>query len=213
VKEEAVMMGHIIEEFKGLSTTCISDAMDGLNNMDPAIKPVKADLVLAGRAHTVKLRAGDNLIVWKAISDAAPGDILVIDAKGYMYNASCGDFVVALAKTMGIAGIVVDGVVRDLAGIQSLDYPVFCRGTTVAAGGKGGAGEVGVSISCGGAVVRPGDIIVGDMDGVVVVPREIEAEVLRKAKLKLAKDMERERTALAGREAAVRYLQEVLKKV
>jgi 4-hydroxy-4-methyl-2-oxoglutarate aldolase len=205
-------MNQIINEFKELPTTCISDGMNGLNNMDPSIKPVKEHLKLAGRAHTVKLRAGDNYMVLKAISKASPGDILVIDAKGYLYNASCGDFVVALAKTMGITGIVIDGVVRDLIGIQQLDFPVFCKGTTVAASDKAGTGEVGVNISCGGVPVKPGDIIVGDSDGVVVVPQEIETEVLQKSKIKLEKDQERERSVLVSRETAVRYLQEVLNK-
>jgi 4-hydroxy-4-methyl-2-oxoglutarate aldolase len=204
-------MDVMIEEFKGLPTTCISDAMSGLNNMDPAIKPVKENLTVAGRAHTVKLRAGDNYMVLKAISEASPGDILVVDAKGYLYNASAGDFVVALAKTMGIAGIIIDGVVRDLVGIQRLDFPVFCKGTTVAASDKAGTGEVGVNISCGGTVVKPRDIIVGDTDGVVVVPREEETEVLRKSKLKLVKDQDREQNVLVSKEAAVRYLQNVLK--
>ena len=205
-------MNSIVEEFKKLPATCISDAMDGFNNMDPGIKPVMEHLTLAGRAFTVKLRAGDNFKVLQAINEAQPGYVLVIDAKGYLYNAACGDFVVQLAKTMGIAGMVIDGAVRDLAGIKALDFPVFCRGTTVAAGGKGGAGEVGVFISCGGAAVKPEDMVVGDADGVVVVPREIEDEVLKKAKLKLAQDEERAQTALANREAAARYLQDILRK-
>jgi regulator of RNase E activity RraA len=199
-----------VEEFKKLPTTCISDAMAGLNNMDPGIKPVMEHLTLAGRAFTVKLRAGDNYQVLQAISEAPPGGVLVIDAKGYMYNAACGDFVVQLAKTMGIAGIVVDGAVRDWCGIKALDFPVFCRGTTVAAGDKGGTGEVGAAISCGGAAVKPGDIVVGDADGVVAVPQEIADEVLRKAKAKLAKDQKRAQTALASREAAARYLRDIL---
>lgn len=206
--KEGLDVNQIIEEFKGMPTTCISDAMNGLNNMDPAIKPVTENLTVAGRAHTVKLRAGDNYMVLKAISQASPGDLLVIDAKGYLYNASCGDFVVALAKTMGITGVIIDGVVRDIVGIKSLNFPVFCKGTTVAASDKAGTGEVGENISCGGTVVKQGDIIVGDADGVVVVPREIETEVLRKAKLKLVKDKEREQNVLASREAAIRYLQE-----
>jgi 4-hydroxy-4-methyl-2-oxoglutarate aldolase len=203
-------MSQVIEEFNRLPTTCISDAMNGLNNMDSAIKPVTENLTVAGRAYTVKLRAGDNYMVLKAISEASPGDILVIDAKGYLYNASCGDFVAALAKTMGIAGMIIDGVVRDLVGIRGLNFPVFCKGTTVAASDKGGTGEVDINISCGGAVVKPGDIIVGDADGVVVVPQETESDVLRKAKLKLVKDQEREQNVLKSRETAVRYLQEVL---
>lgn len=203
-------MTQIIEEFKELSTTCISDALNGLNNMDSTIKPVKSHLSVAGRAFTVKLRAADNYMVLKAISEISTGDILVIDAKGFMQNATCGDFVVQLAHTMGAAGIIIDGVVRDLVGIQNLNFPVFCKGTTTAASDKAGSGKIGVNISCGGVSVNPGDIVVGDADGVVVVPSEIEAEVLQKAKEKLAKDIKREQTALVNKEAAILYLQSVL---
>ena len=205
-------MKSLFEEFKELPTTCISDALNGLTNMDPAIKPVKENVKAAGRAYTVRVRAGDNYMVLKGISELSPGDVLVIDAKGYLHNASCGDFVVELAKVMGAAGIVIDGVVRDLAGIKKIDFPVFCRGNTVAASDKAGTGETGVAISCGGTPVKPGDMIVGDEDGVVVIPKETENEVLQKAKEKLAKDLEREKKVLVSREAAVEYLLEVLNK-
>lgn len=205
-------MDQVIGEFQMLPTTCISDAMNGLNNMDPSIKPVKENVNVVGRAYTAKLRAGDNYMVLKAISEAAPGDILVIDAKGYLYNASCGDFVVALAKNMGVGGIIIDGVVRDLDGIKSLNFPVFCRGTTVAASEKVGSGETNVNISCGGVSVRPGDLVIGDGDGVVVVPFEMETVVLNKAKEKLVKDQERAERVLESREASLKYLREILAK-
>lgn len=205
-------MSDIINQFKELPTTCISDALNGLSNMDPAIKPVKEDLKVVGRAHTVKLRAADNYMVLKAIREAKEGDVLVVDGKGYLNNASCGDFIVALAQTMGISGVVVDGVVRDIVGIKNLNFPVFCKGTTTAASDKSGSGEVNVPISCGGATVKPGDIIVGDADGVVVVPQELENEILQKSIQKLNKDIERERQVLASRAAAIEYLDKVLKK-
>jgi len=95
-----------------------------------------------------------------------------VDAKGYDYNAIAGHFVIGMAKTLGLAGIVADGTIRDIAGIKDLDFPVFCKGTTAAASGRGGIGEVDVSVSCGGVIVNPRDIIVGDADGVVAVPLE-----------------------------------------
>lgn len=211
-KEGVVKMSDIIRDFQGLPATCISDALNGLTNMDPAIKPVSDDLKVAGRAYTVKLRAADNKQVLKAIKEAGEGDVLVVDGRGYVHNASCGDFVIGLAKTMGLAGVVIDGAVRDIEGIRELNYPVFCKGTTLAASDKHGTGETNVEISCGGAVVKPGDIIVGDADGVTVVPKEQEEEVLKKAKVKLEKDEKREKEILGDREKVLAYIEEQLSK-
>lgn len=148
--------------------------------MHPSIKPLKEEYILSGRAFTVKMPVGDNAAVLKAIRTAKPGDILVIDAKGDEYRAIAGDFVVGMAKTLELGGIVADGVIRDMKGIKELDFPVFCKGTTVAASGKAGVGELNVPISCGGVSVKPGDIIVGDADGVVVVPMELKEATLKK---------------------------------
>lgn len=205
-------MGDIVSQFKEVPTTAISDAVKGLNNLDPKIKPLKEEYKLAGRALTVKTAVGDNLAVQKALRVSKPGDVLVVDAKGNEYRAVAGDFVVGMAKTLGIAGIVVDGVIRDIVGVKELDYPVFSRGTTVAASGKAGFGEVNVPISVGGAPVRPGDIIVGDADGVVVVPQEHEEDILTKALTKIKKDEEREAKVSGDREAIIKHLDKILAK-
>jgi 4-hydroxy-4-methyl-2-oxoglutarate aldolase len=203
---------NLIDQFRSIPTTCISDALDGLNNLHPSIKPLKDDYVLCGRAFTVKMPVGDNLAVLKAIRTASVGDILVIDAKGDKYRGIAGDFVVGMAKTLGIGGIVVDGVIRDLKGVKELEFPVFCKGTTVAASGKAGVGELNVPIACGGVSVKPGDIIVGDVDGVVVIPKEIEEEILNKSKEKLLKDQQREATISGNREAIIKYLDKMISK-
>ncbi|GER66774.1 diguanylate cyclase [Weizmannia acidilactici] len=205
-------MEMMIEQFLHLPTTCISDAMNGMNNLDPEIKPLNDGFRLAGRAFTVKMPVGDNLAVIQAIREAKPGDVLVIDSKGDLYRAIAGDFVLGMAKTLGIQGVVVDGVIRDIKGVLALDFPVFAKGTTVAAGGKAGNGKVNVPISCGGVPVRPGDIIVGDADGVVVVPREKEEEVYQKAANKLRKDEEREAKVSGNREEILKYLDKMLQK-
>ncbi|RNB82133.1 RraA family protein [Brevibacillus nitrificans] len=199
-------MSDIVAKYQSVPTTCISDTMQGLHNMDSSIKPLKEEYHLAGRAFTVKMPVGDNLAVLKAIREAQPGDVLVIDAKGDTYRAIAGDFIVGLAKTLGIQGIVVDGVIRDIVGIKQLDFPVFCKGTTVAASGKAGWGELNVPISCGGASVQPGDIIVGDADGVVVIPQAQEEEILQQALDKLAKDQEREASVSGNPESVRAYL-------
>lgn len=203
-------MDHFVSEFRNIPTTCISDALEGLNNLHPAIKPLKEVYKIAGRALTVKIPVGDNLAVLKAIRSANLGDILVVDAKGDQYRAIAGDFVVGMAQILGLGGIVVDGVIRDM--IKALNFPVFSRGTTVAASGKAGVGEINVPVSCGGVSINPGDIIVGDADGVVVIPQAMEQEVLTKSLEKLEKDQIREAGISGNREAILKHLDQLLAK-
>lgn len=208
--ERRIWMDQNVDKFRNIPTTCISDAMDGLNNLHPSIKPLKEEYKIAGRAFTVKIPVGDNLAVLKAIREAKPGDILVVDSKGDQYRAIAGDFVAGMAQTLGIGGIVVDGVIRDIVEIKQLDFPVFSKGTAVAASGKAGVGEINVPISCGGTAVNPGDILVGDADGVVVIPQKIEQEVLTKSLDKLKKDQAREAGISGNPEAIIKYLDEML---
>jgi 4-hydroxy-4-methyl-2-oxoglutarate aldolase len=205
-------MESIIKQFKEIPTTCISDALEGLNNMNAAIKPLKGEYKIAGRALTVKTPVGDNLAVLRAIREAQPGDIIVVDAKGDQYRAIAGDFVVGMAQTLGVGAIVVDGVIRDIEGIKKLNFPVFSRGTTVAASGKASAGEINVPISCGGTAVNPGDIIVGDADGVVVIPRSEEESVLGKSLDKMRKDEAREKKVSGNIDLIREYLDNMLTK-
>ena len=209
-KGELIMT--IVNQFQEIPTTCVSDTMQGLNNFDSAIKPLKEEYKLVGRAFTVKMPVGDNKIFLKAIQEANPGDVLVVDAKGDTYRAIAGDFIVGMAQTLGINGIVVDGVIRDIEGIKKLNYPVFCKGTTIAASGKAGNGELNVPISCGGVTVHPGDIIVGDADGVVVIPKALEQEVLVKSSEKLEFDLKRAEKVSGNREEIIRYLENFLSK-
>jgi regulator of RNase E activity RraA len=207
-----MLMDELVREFLNIPTTCISDAMDGLNNLHPSIKPLKENYKLAGRALTVKIPVGDNLAVLKAIREAKPGDIIAVDAKGDHYRAIAGDFVVGMAQTLGVAGIVVDGVIRDIVGIKALNFPVFSKGTAVAASGKAGVGEINIPISCGGTTIHPGDIIVGDADGVVVIPQTIEQEVLTKSLEKLKTDQVREEQIAGNPEEIIKYLDKMLTK-
>ena len=206
-------MDQTATKFRNIPTTCISDAMDGLNNLHPSIKPLKEEYKLVGRAFTVKIPVGDNLAVLKAINEAKQGDVLVIDAKGEQYRAIAGDFVVGMAQTLGIGGFVVDGVIRDIVGIKELNFPVFCKGTTVAASGKAGFGEVNVPISCGGTAILPGDLIVGDADGVVVIPQAKEQEILVRSLEKWRKDQQREEQISGNPEAIRKHLAELIGKV
>lgn len=205
-------MKNLITEFQGIPTTAISDVLNGLNNLDSAIKPLKEEYRFAGPALTVQLPINDNRAVLEAIGAATPGDVLVIDSKGDTYRAIAGDFVVGLMQTMGIRALVVDGVIRDIVAIKELNLPVFSRGTTVASSGKAGVGAINIPISCGGVAVYPGDIIVGDADGVVVVPQNHAKEILTKAKEKMEKDQIREETIAGKPEEIKKYIDQMVNK-
>lgn len=203
---------RIVERLIVLPTTAISDATGGHTNVAASIKPLADHFKIAGRARTVRLPDGENGAVLEAISQAEKGDILVIDAKGNTNRAVAGDFVMQLAQGVGILGFVVDGVIRDLAAARAIDFPVFTLGTTVAAGNKHGGGTVGGPVSVGGVVVQTGDYIVGDIDGVIVIPQKDIQQIIEAAEAKVAKDEAREHEALHNGEASIRaYLSKVVK--
>lgn len=173
---------EVIRRFGAFAAADVSDMMNRLYTMEPAIKPVTPrTLRLLGPACTVKVFPGDNLMVHKSLDLANPGDILVIDASSSMMTAVIGDLVSTKARHRGIAGVVVDGLVRDVDGILALgDLPVFARGTTPLGPLHRGPGEVNYPVSVGGIVVNPGDVIVGDADGVVVVPQDSAEAMLQR---------------------------------
>jgi RraA family protein len=170
----------LVRAFGEFDTPAISDMMNRLYTMDPAIHNLTSPkLTLLGPACTVKVYPGDNLMVHKSLDVARPGDIVVVDGASRTVNAALGDLVSTKARHRGIAGFVVDGCVRDIPGIQALgDFPVFARGVTPIGPLHRGPGEINFPIQCGGVVVHPGDIIAGDLNGIVVVPQEIAAELL-----------------------------------
>ena len=159
-----------VAAFQGVPTGNVCDAMDRMGALDYHIKPLAPHMAMAGPALTVRTRPGDNLMVWKAIDVAQPGDVLVIATYAYTTASTFGERVVLAAKAKGIAGIVCDGMCRDASGIRATGLPTFVTGTVPSSPGKDGPGEIGGPVSCGGIVVHPGDLIVGDEDGVVVVP-------------------------------------------
>ena len=130
-------------------------------------------------AFTVKTRPVDNLVVWKALQLAAPGDVIVIATGGHVSHSTWGDLTSRVAAARGIAAMVTDGAVRDVADIDQVGLPVFAAAVTPNSPHKDGPGELNVPIACGGQVVHPGDILVGDGDGVVVVPRDDAAAALQ----------------------------------
>jgi RraA family protein len=172
-----------IAQFARFATPDISDLLNRLYAVDPAIRCLTGSHHrLCGPACTVKVFPGDNLMVHKALDVAQPGDIVVIDTGRSASNAVLGDLVATKARHRQIAGFIVDGLIRDLPGIEPLDFPVFARGTTPVGPLHRGPGEINYAITCGGVVVNPGDIMVADGAGVVVVPRDIAAELLLRLK-------------------------------
>ena len=170
---------EVLGRFRGLASSNLADAMGRFNFMDPAIQS-RSSLLLCGLAVTVNARPADNLMVHKALQVATPGDIIVVSTGGNTTSAVFGELMCHTATAAGLGGIVVDGAIRDVEGITRLGFPAYSRTVSPGSCDKDGPGEINVPISCGGAVVNPGDIIVGDADGVAVVPRG-DAEIVLKA--------------------------------
>jgi RraA family protein len=172
---------------KGLAlfdTPSVSDLMNRLYSLAPGIHSMTDPaLPIAGPAITVKVFPGDNLMVHKSLDIAEPGDVVVVDARASTMTAVLGDLVCTKARHRGVAGFVVDGFVRDLPAIQALgNFPVYARGATPIGPLHRGPGEINYPISVGGVVVQAGDIIIGDANGVVVVPRDVAPELLSRLK-------------------------------
>jgi regulator of RNase E activity RraA len=166
----------------------ISDQLNRLYAVTPEIRCLTAaGHRLIGPACTVKVFPGDNLMVHKALDVARPGDVVVVDAGASRMNAALGDLISTKAKHRGIAGFVVDGYVRDLPDILKLDFPIFARGTTSIGPLHRGPGEINYPICCGGVVVNPGDVVVADAFGVVLIPRDNAHEVIERLVLQQAR--------------------------
>lgn len=179
---------RLVAEFAKMVTPHLSDSMERLYAGGPQLRPMHKAGKLAGGAFTVKTSPGDNLLVHRALDTAKPGDVIVVDAGGITENAIIGELMAARAKQRGIAGLVIWGAIRDSAEIGAATFPVFACGVTHRGPYKNGPGEINVPIAMGGMPVNPGDIIVGDADGLVAIPQNIAEQVLASAKSILAKE-------------------------
>jgi regulator of RNase E activity RraA len=167
----------LVGAFRGLASSNVADAMGRFGFMDPGIQS-RSGLPLCGLAITVNARPGDNLMVHQALQLAEPGDVVVVSTNGNTTSAVFGELMCRTAVARGLGGLVVDGAIRDVEGMTALGFPAFSRTVTPGGCDKDGPGEINVPVSCGGIAVHPGDIVVGDRDGVAVVPRADAAEVL-----------------------------------
>ena len=161
----------IRETLLTIPTAALSDAQTGMTTMDAGIKTRVPGVKLVGPAFTVRCLTGSIITVHKALAEAQPGDVLVVDGLGDATEALFGELMGRDAKAAGLAGVVIDGPVRDVVGLRELGLPSFSRHVTPRVGSNRRLGTVGERISCGGITVEPGDWIVGDDDGVVVVAR------------------------------------------
>jgi 4-hydroxy-4-methyl-2-oxoglutarate aldolase len=187
-----------IAPFRGRSTSFVVDAMDGRGGLDHAIKPLDPSSHFVGSALTARAGARDNLAALAALDLIAPGDVLVIATQGFTGTATLGDNMARLAQIKGAVGIVTDGMVRDASEIVDLGVACFCRGLTPNSAFPSGPGEVGLPLSLGEVMIDAGDLILGDRDGVVVVPRQHLAEVTARLALVEAKEAELHAKMAAG---------------
>lgn len=177
---------EVIDKLMGYETPPLADGLNRFNVMDPLIKPVSNGLKVAGPALTVRVRPGDNLMVHKAISMIQEGDVIVIDTCGCMNYTVLGDLMASSAVKKKVGGIIVDGGVRDVDELRAKKYPIFAKYFTPAVGDKDGPGEINYPICCGGVPVMPGDYIVADNNGVVVIPPDEIDSIIEGTEKKLA---------------------------
>lgn len=178
----------VVDAFVGAQTSFIVDAMNGRGALDYRIKPVKPGSPFVGTAVTASGGPGDNLGAMAMLDVAEAGDVLVIATGSDEGGAVIGDIYAAIAKKLGVVAIVTDGLVRDAAGINKCGMPAYARGTAPNGGYPRGPGEVNAAVALGPVAIQPGDILAGDDDGIVVVPRA-EADTIA-AQLEAVKAME-----------------------
>lgn len=181
---------NAVEEFKKIPTTTLADLLGRAQVMDIGMRPLWSPIPrVAGPAFTVRCPAGDNLMLHAAIHRAEPGSVVVVES-GDLDYALAGGNVCAVAQRRGVAAFVADGVIRDLAEVRELGFPVFARGVIPVPGTKKAVRPLNAPVRCGGVRVAAGDVVVADEEGVVVTPREDWERVLTEARRKLAKEAE-----------------------
>jgi 4-hydroxy-4-methyl-2-oxoglutarate aldolase len=160
-----------VDALVAFGSATLHEAIGQRGAMPFPIKPIYPGMKVCGTALTVECPPGDNLAIHAAVLEAAPGDVLVVDYKGHTEFGPFGDVLATACVAAGIRGLVIDGCVRDGASLLAMGFPVFARGLNMKGTAKMGPGRVGAPIMCAGVPVAPGDAVIGDDDGVVVVPR------------------------------------------
>lgn len=198
LKRQRQVSVQTVRDFKGLPVANISDCMSRMTAGGPRLRPMHGGGALAGPALTVKTRPGDNLMIHKALTMAAAGDVIVVDAGGDLTNSLFGEIMAATAVRKGVAGIVLNGALRDAEAIARGDFPIYAAGVSHRGPYKDGPGEINVPIAFDGMVIEPGDLIVGDADGLLCVPFDAVDSVLAATRQKMDAEAKTLREIAAG---------------
>ncbi|MDR6521055.1 MULTISPECIES: RraA family protein [Variovorax] len=201
---------NVVKEASTFQPAILADVAGRRGAMHGRIKALRPNMKVAGTAFTVEVRPGDNLMIHAAMAMAKPGDVLVIDGKGDQTAALMGTIMMTACKKLGIAGVVIDGAARDSLEIEEMDFPVFSVGTNPNGPTKMVPGRIGHPVSVGGVIVNPGDFVIGDADGVVVVERE-KIEGLLPSAAKKVKDEAARIEAIKGGDTNAKWLVSALR--
>ena len=196
----------IVKQAAGYQAAILADVAGRRGTMHGRIAPLSPEMRMCGPAFTVEVRPGDNLMIHTAMTMAKPGDILVVDGKGDRTCALMGAIMINACKQLKLGGVILDAAARDTIELRELGFPVFCVGANPNGPTKFVPGRINWPIACGGVAVNPGDLIVGDADGVVVVEREKAASLLEEAAKKVADERARIADIVAGRNLRPKWL-------
>ena len=197
----------IVSRASQYAASILADVAGRRGTLDGRITAVSPSLKMAGPAFTIEVRPGDNLMIHAAMSMAKPGDILVVDGKGDRTCALMGSIMINACKKMGLGGVILDAAVRDIDELRELGFPVYSVGTNPNGPTKFVPGRINWPISCGGLTVNPGDLVVGDADGVVVVEREKAESLLDLAAKKVSDERARIADIVAGKNLRPKWLE------
>jgi 4-hydroxy-4-methyl-2-oxoglutarate aldolase len=184
----------------GVATVHEAQARTGL--LLPYMRPIYNSARVAGPAVTVLCQAGDNLMIHAAVELCQAGDVLVVTTTSESTDGMFGELLATSLRARGVAGLIIDAGVRDVADLTTMDFPVWAKAISAQGTVKATAGSVNVPVTCGGQLVRPGDAVIGDVDGVVIVPREDVADVVKAGQQRLVKE-EKNRERLRAGEAGL----------
>jgi 4-hydroxy-4-methyl-2-oxoglutarate aldolase len=201
----------VVQRACKFAASILADVAGRRGTVDGRIAPLSPAMRLAGPAFTIEVRPGDNLMIHAAMSMAKPGDVLVIDGKGDRTCALMGSIMINACRKLGLAGVVIDAAVRDTEELRELGFPVYAVGSNPNGPTKNVPGRINWPVSCGGVAVRPGDLLVGDADGVVVIEREKAASLLEAAEKKVADERARLDDIAAGRNLKPKWLDGALR--
>jgi RraA family protein len=187
-----------LEAFRGAATSIISDCLGRVPGL-VGLRPFHGRGTLLGTALTVRTHPGDNLVVHQALERIRPGDVLVVDGGGDISRALVGEIMKSVAQSRGCAGFVIDGAIRDVRAFGDSSFPCYARGAVPRGPFKHGPGEIGIPVVAGGCIVNPGDVVVGDDDGVVTFSPSLAVALLERVRAEEAREADVLERIRAGR--------------